>query len=315
MAGGEPFKLVKKENINIKMLLIIGGLVVIFFLFVYPSFKKERVFGMNAGTDIKNFIKPLMNNKEHIFGIDVSKIFKKENMDPSTTTIPEMPPMDMPQSGMPPMDMPQSGMPQSGMPPMDMPQSSMPPMDMSSMGMPTSSTEHFNYSVEPYEQQQQYNMIEHMNDMNETQPEMPQLPDAKPIELPEYIKKLLSPEHMANNTLESKKEGDVYKIENMSDIMKGDKMDIFGNISSVNNANIDNYKLENMMCSKACCSNQWGMGVSNDNRIKTNDVGSKFFSTNYMCSGDNPTDKGNGCVCVTKDMFSYLGNRGGNNTE
>ena len=84
-------------------------------------------------------------------------------------------------------------------------------------------------------------------------------------------------------------------------------------IKNIIEYDIDEYKLENKMCSKSCCSPQWGVSPESDDRIQPNDLGTKFLPTNYMCSGDNPGDKGNGCVCVDKDTFSYLGNRGGNN--
>jgi hypothetical protein len=106
------------------------------------------------------------------------------------------------------------------------------------------------------------------------------------------------------------------KVEQMSDVQKTTKIDAFGGLATPNgNTDIETNKVDTQMCSKACCSPQWGQDPVNDDRVMPNDLGSKYFSTNYMCNGENPGDKGNGCVCVTKDTFGYLGNRGGNNME
>jgi hypothetical protein len=106
------------------------------------------------------------------------------------------------------------------------------------------------------------------------------------------------------------------KVETMSDVQKTTKIDAFGSLESPSgNTNIESNKVDTQMCSKACCSPQWGQDPFNDGRIMANDLGTKYFATNYMCNGENPGDKGNGCVCVTKDTFGYLGNRGGNNME
>jgi hypothetical protein len=106
------------------------------------------------------------------------------------------------------------------------------------------------------------------------------------------------------------------KVETMSDVQKTTKIDAFGSLESPSgNTNIEFNKVDTQMCSKACCSPQWGQDPYDDGRIMANDLGTKYFTTNYMCNGENPGDKGNGCVCVTKDTFGYLGNRGGNNME
>jgi hypothetical protein len=105
------------------------------------------------------------------------------------------------------------------------------------------------------------------------------------------------------------------KVETMSDVQKTTKIDAFGSLDAPNGNSIDSHKVDTQKCSKACCSPQWGVDPFSDGRIMGNDLGSKYFATNYMCNGENPGDKGNGCVCVTKDTFGYLGNRGGNNME
>ena len=106
------------------------------------------------------------------------------------------------------------------------------------------------------------------------------------------------------------------KVENMSDVQKTTKIDAFGDlVAPSGNSDIEANKVDTKLCSKACCSSQWGQDPSKDERIMPNDLGNKYFATNYMCNGENPGDKGHGCVCVNKDTFGYLGNRGGNNME
>ena len=123
---------------------------------------------------------------------------------------------------------------------------------------------------------------------------------------------VMGPDNVAK--LNEKMGGNILAVvQHMSDFVQPNESTATGSLSPVASNDIDNYKLENKMCSKSCCSSQWGVKPEPDDRIKPNDLGTKFLPTNYMCSGDNPGDKGNGCVCVDKDTFSYLGNRGGNN--
>lgn len=104
--------------------------------------------------------------------------------------------------------------------------------------------------------------------------------------------------------------------EHMADVESTTKMSATGNlVSETNMTDIDNKKLSEMQCSRACCSPQWGVETEKDDRIQPNDLGTKYMPTNYMCNGENPGDKGHGCVCVTKDAFDYLGERGGNNVQ
>jgi hypothetical protein len=104
------------------------------------------------------------------------------------------------------------------------------------------------------------------------------------------------------------------KVETMADVQKTTQMTINGSFEAPS-GNVDSHKVDTQMCSKSCCSPQWGHQAEGDDRVMANDLGSKYFATNYTCNGENPGDQGNGCVCVSKDTFGYLGNRGGNNME
>jgi hypothetical protein len=258
----EPLVLVKKSFINMRMLLIIGAIVIVFFLFIYPTLKKRENFGMNDITAMLGMKQNFTNQITEKFGLgDLQNMLgMAQPATPKTTE---------------------------------------------------STVQHFTPAFETFA-----NVVEPMEDPNtaslgvveDNTNVMPTEAPSAPIELPEYVKKLLTnTEHMSNNTLDH--------MENMADVMKGDKIDAFGTLKSVNNNAINNYRLEDMMCSKSCCSNQWGIQGEKDPRILPNDVGTKYFPTNYTCSGDNATDRGNGCVCMNKDTFSFLGNRGGNNSE
>jgi len=112
---------------------------------------------------------------------------------------------------------------------------------------------------------------------------------------------------------EEKKED--IKVETMADVQSTTKMTASGDLTPANSSEISNEnKVDTMACSKACCSPQWGIENTQDDRVMPNDLGNKFFPTNYMCNGENPGDHGNGCVCVNKNGFDNLGFRGGNNT-
>ena len=61
------------------------------------------------------------------------------------------------------------------------------------------------------------------------------------------------------------------------------------------------------MCSPDCCGNQWPVSfdIEKDPRIKDDN---KFISTNMSCLGK----MGSGCICATKNQYSFLSNRGTN---
>ena len=68
-------------------------------------------------------------------------------------------------------------------------------------------------------------------------------------------------------------------------------------------------KLETNMCSKQCCNHtQWP--VPDDVKIKdmSDEEMGKYVPTNLSCNFGS----GSGCLCVTKDDFKYLSNRGSN---
>jgi hypothetical protein len=68
-------------------------------------------------------------------------------------------------------------------------------------------------------------------------------------------------------------------------------------------------KLDTNICSKQCCNHtQWP--VPDD--VKTKEISDKdmekYIGTNLSCNFGS----GSGCLCVTKDDFKYLANRGSN---
>ena len=68
-------------------------------------------------------------------------------------------------------------------------------------------------------------------------------------------------------------------------------------------------KLDKNICSKQCCKHvQWS--VPHD--AKTKDISDKelenYIGTNLSCNFGS----GSGCLCMTKDNFNYLANRGSN---
>ena len=69
-------------------------------------------------------------------------------------------------------------------------------------------------------------------------------------------------------------------------------------------------KPDTFMCSPDCCGPQWPVSfdVKRDPRIKENDIGTKYVSTNLTCNGI----RGAGCVCATKKQRKFLQTRGNN---
>lgn len=83
-----------------------------------------------------------------------------------------------------------------------------------------------------------------------------------------------------------------------------------------NNKNINNdednegiIKLDKNMCSKQCCKHTtWPSSVGDiEGDIKKEDL-DKYIGSNLSCNFGN----GSGCLCITKDDFNYLSNRGQN---
>jgi hypothetical protein len=241
------------SKIDIKIILIITGLVILFFFFVYPSFKNTKEHGpitnaMDAlmGRRIQNFIPNLAGAADALLGFP-QKSKSLEHMTPGCKKIEHYSPEE----------------------------------------------EMFNNLLSMSDQELRI----YMGSLDEIQKKT--------------IKESLGSDRI--NKLNEKMGGRI--LETMSDYVKPDNVDAFGALSPVHSDETDKYKLQDMMCSKSCCSPQWGVTPEEDDRIKANDLGTKFFPTNYTCDGNNVGDHGNGCVCVSKDAFSYLGNRGGNNIE
>lgn len=100
-----------------------------------------------------------------------------------------------------------------------------------------------------------------------------------------------------------------------------DKNDILfnNNLTIKHNVLNDNLKLYNQKCSIDCCGkNQWSPLSDPNYNILTknmnNDLGhwvndNKYIGSNFSC---NNGEKGNGCVCMTKELLHNLETHGGN---
>jgi len=78
-------------------------------------------------------------------------------------------------------------------------------------------------------------------------------------------------------------------------------IDIYENIKDIK-------KIDLNKCSKDCCNIQW---LDNPELIGTDNgkLNNDYVSSNLSCNfGEN-----SGCVCLKKDDFNYLSNRGQNN--
>lgn len=77
----------------------------------------------------------------------------------------------------------------------------------------------------------------------------------------------------------------------------------FGEVSEIR-------KFDQNICSQQCCNqSQWPV----EHMPKIEEEMSKYVGSNFSCNFGS----GSGCLCVTKDDFNYLANRGknsGNNT-
>ena len=68
-------------------------------------------------------------------------------------------------------------------------------------------------------------------------------------------------------------------------------------------------KLDQNMCSKQCCNHsQWPVPHDAKSGPISKDKLKNYIGTNLSCN----YGEGSGCLCVTKDDFNYLANRGGN---
>ncbi len=68
-------------------------------------------------------------------------------------------------------------------------------------------------------------------------------------------------------------------------------------------------KLDKNMCSKQCCKfSQWPVPHDLNEKQIPEDQLKNYIGSNMSCNFGN----GSGCLCVSKDDFNYLANRGGN---
>ena len=68
-------------------------------------------------------------------------------------------------------------------------------------------------------------------------------------------------------------------------------------------------KLDKNMCSKQCCKHvQWPVPHDATTKEISDKDMEKYIGTNLTCN----LGSGSGCLCVTKDDFNYLSNRGSN---
>jgi len=69
-------------------------------------------------------------------------------------------------------------------------------------------------------------------------------------------------------------------------------------------------QLDKNICSKQCCKHvQWPPPHATITKeIIDKDLKKKYIGTNFSCNSGS----GSGCLCMTKDDFSYLANRGSN---
>jgi len=95
---------------------------------------------------------------------------------------------------------------------------------------------------------------------------------------------------------------------------------------SVNKSRRENFAVENKVpymgsslsndlkvdiapCSVSCCQpiGYTPYPITDDPR-----VGDNYMPTNFTCSGTALDDNGAGCSCLSKELYDYLGSRGGN---
>lgn len=68
-------------------------------------------------------------------------------------------------------------------------------------------------------------------------------------------------------------------------------------------------KLDKNICSKQCCNHsQWAVPDDAKSGPIPKEKLNDYIGSNFSCN----FGEGSGCLCVTKDDFNYLANRGGN---
>lgn len=71
-----------------------------------------------------------------------------------------------------------------------------------------------------------------------------------------------------------------------------------------------NMGLQNNLCSKSCCSAQYPVPFKLNYDDMVCRQNQEFVPNNIMC---NNSWQDSGCLCMTKNQFNNLANRGGNN--
>jgi hypothetical protein len=68
-------------------------------------------------------------------------------------------------------------------------------------------------------------------------------------------------------------------------------------------------KLDKNICSRQCCKfSQWPVPHDLNEQTIPEDQLKNYIGSNFSCNYGN----GSGCLCVSKDDFNYLADRGGN---
>jgi hypothetical protein len=96
----------------------------------------------------------------------------------------------------------------------------------------------------------------------------------------------------------------LFFMPSLDKINKEEQIDNFTSLLTSNNDN----KIDKNMCSIHCCKHvQWPVLFNtNDPNVKP-DLFKNYIGSNLSCN-NGPT--GGGCVCVTKENYEYLSNRG-----
>jgi hypothetical protein len=75
------------------------------------------------------------------------------------------------------------------------------------------------------------------------------------------------------------------------------------------NDNIQSVKIYDNICSRECCKfSQWAPPPELTEKKILNEISDNYIGSNMSCNGG---DKG-GCLCISKEDYNYLSNRGGN---
>jgi len=80
----------------------------------------------------------------------------------------------------------------------------------------------------------------------------------------------------------------------------------------LNNTNEPAVKIDKNMCSRQCCKfSQWPVPHDLHEKTIPDDQLKNYIGSNLSCNFGS----GSGCLCVSKDDFNYLANRGGNSSS